>query len=475
MMKNKYTLDKKVGGGSFGQVYFGKLDVAIKRIPKKLIIEQDMSQSIEREKNLLKKCQSENVVKLIDCIETKDYIDFIFEQCESDLKSFLNEKSKGFKISEIRNIMNQLNNAFKILYSNNIIHRDIKLENILVSYLNKDKSDFIVKLGDFGFSRETFIDIYDSFCGTPDTMAPEIINEEHYNYKVDLWSIGMIIYELYYKNFPKFDKNYNIISNLPNNEYLKDLILKLLKKNPEQRLTWKEYFNHPFFLDIKHINIVVLGQKQIGKSTLIESVLEDDFKIQEEENYKIYQSKKSRFKFMEMNGYDYENYSFENCLNDLNKLVDSQLETKEPDNYIHIIWYCINEDRFTNQEQKSFNELKQYYLNDKIPICVVHTYTLNKKGVFNFFHRIFGKNDGYIITCKLLAKEIEFKNEDDEVEDTIDSFGVDYLIEKTLEKLKKLCQDDNINQNYLLFQEDKSKKKESLISIIEQIQNLIKK
>ena len=115
MMKNKYTLDKKVGGGSFGQVYFGKLDVAIKRIPKKLIIEQDMSQSIEREKNLLKKCQSENVVKLIDCIETKDYIDFIFEQCESDLKSFLNEKSKGFKISEIRNIMNHLKYYIQII------------------------------------------------------------------------------------------------------------------------------------------------------------------------------------------------------------------------------------------------------------------------------------------------------------------------------------------------------------------------
>ena len=373
-MKNKYTLDKKVGGGSFGQVYFGKLDVAIKRIPKKLIIEQDMSQSIEREKNLLKKCQSENVVKLIDCIETKDYIDFIFEQCESDLKSFLNEKSKGFKISEIRNIMNQLNNAFKILYSNNIIHRDIKLENILVSYLNEDKSEFIVKLADFGFSRETFVDIYDSFCGTPDTMAPEIVNEEPYNYKVDLWSIGVIIYELYYKKLPKLDDNYNIISDLTKDKYLKDLILKLLKKNTEQRLTWKDYFNHPFFLDIKNINIVVLGQKQIGKSTLIESALKDNFKIQEKENYKIYQSKKSRFKFIEMNGFDDENYSFENCFNDLNKLVDSKLETKDPDNFIHIIWYCLNEDRFTNQEQKYFNKLKDYYLKKKIKICVIHKY-----------------------------------------------------------------------------------------------------
>ena len=78
-------------------------------------------------------------------------------------------------------------------------------------------------------------------------MAPEIINQEPYNNKVDLWSIGIIIYELFYKRFPKFDDNYNIISNLPDDEYLKDLILKLLKKNPEERISWKDYFNHPFF------------------------------------------------------------------------------------------------------------------------------------------------------------------------------------------------------------------------------------
>ena len=478
-MSSKYTLDKKVGGGSYGNVYFGKLNVAIKRISKQLIIDEDLTQDLEREKNLLTKCQSENVVKLIEYVESNDYIDFILEQCDTDLKSFLKQRKKGFKIPEIRNILNQLNNAFKLLYSNNIIHRDIKLENILVSYTKEDKSDFKIKLGDFGFSREIYQDITSSYCGTPETMAPEIINQEPYNNKVDLWSIGIIIYELFYKRFPKFDDNYNIISNLPDDEYLKDLILKLLKKNPEQRISWKDYFNHPFFLDIKNINIVVVGQKQIGKSTLIESVLENDFKIKENKKYKTYQSNKSRFKIIEMNGYDDENYIFENCLNDLNELVNSQIETKNPDNFIHIIWYCVNEDRFSEKEQKNFNDLKEYYLNDKIPICLIHTYTINQKTIYKFFMKILGKYDKYITTCKLLAKKIEFKNEDDEEEDEdedgIAAFGIDYLINKTLEKLMNLCKDDNINQNYLLFQNDKKKNQESLMSIIEQIQNLIKK
>ena len=180
-MRGKYILEKKIGGGSFGEVYLGKLNVAIKRIPKKLVKEENLYQDIEREKNLLIKCQSENIVKLIELIETKDNYDFILEQCDTDLKKVLNNKKEGFTIPEIRKIMNQLNKAFKLMNLNNIIHRDIKLENILVSYINEDKSDYIIKLGDFGFSREIFSDIYDSFCGTPETMAPEMEYQQHYN------------------------------------------------------------------------------------------------------------------------------------------------------------------------------------------------------------------------------------------------------------------------------------------------------
>ena len=473
-MRGKYILEKKIGGGSFGEVYLGKLNVAIKRIPKKLVKEENLYQDIEREKNLLIKCQSENIVKLIELIETKDNYDFILEQCDTDLKKVLNNKKEGFTIPEIRKIMNQLNKAFKLMNLNNIIHRDIKLENILVSYINEDKSDYIIKLGDFGFSREIFSDIYDSFCGTPETMAPEMVDQQHYNNKIDLWSIGIIMYELFFKKFPKFDDNYNIINDLPNDDNFKDLILKLLKRDPDERLSWKDYFNHPFFLDIKHINIAVMGKKQIGKTTLIESILnEDKINIKNKENYKIYESKKKRIRFFEMNGFDDNNYKFENCFDDLNTLINLKLESKELDNHIHMIYYCLQEDMFNSKESKDLNYLKEYYCNDKIPICIIHTYTLNKHAVFNFFHKIIGKNENNIITCKLLAKEIEIKNEEGEVEDVFVSFGIDYLLKKTLDKLKKLCEDDKNNQNYLSFQKDKKKTQEGLISIIEQIKSLI--
>ena len=136
--------------------------------------------------------------------------------------------------------MNQLNNAFKVLEANNIIHRDIKLENILVKYLDySNKSEMLIKLGDFGLSRQFFGYIDTSFCGSPETMAPEILNELPYNNKVDLYSIGMVMYELYYKKFPKFNKNY-IPNELPDDENFRDILEKLLKKN--ERIFYSSFF-----------------------------------------------------------------------------------------------------------------------------------------------------------------------------------------------------------------------------------------
>ena len=71
-------------------------------------------------------------------------------------------------------------------------------------------------------------------------------------------------------------KNNKEIIDLPEEDiYFKNLLEKLLKKNPNERINWNEYFNHPFFLDNKHINIIVLGKKNVGKSTLIKNVLDD--------------------------------------------------------------------------------------------------------------------------------------------------------------------------------------------------------
>ena len=367
--------------------------------------------------------------------------------------------------------MNQLNNAFKVLEANNIIHRDIKLENILVKYLDySNKSEMLIKLGDFGLSRQFFGYIDTSFCGSPETMAPEILNELPYNNKVDLYSIGMVMYELYYKKFPKFNKNY-IPNELPDDENFRDILEKLLKKNPDERLSWKEYFIHPFFLDMKHINVIVMGRKGIGKTTLIKAILKEDIVQDDMYNYTIYESKEQRFRFFEINGFDENDYTFQNCMDDINRLVDFQLETKEPENYIHIIWYCLHEEKFTHQEQKDLDSFKDFYSNDKLPICLIHTFTINRSPIGRFFNRIIRKNDNVVI-CKVLAKEFELKN--DKQDEIYSPFGVDYLLKRTLGKLKDIVKDEE-NETYLPLQNERRKHKDSFFSIIEQVQNLLVK
>ena len=186
------------------------------------------------------------------------------ELCDDNLYNILKKKEGGFSIEEIREIILQLNKTFKIMNENNIIHRDLKLENILVKYINKEKTKYIVKLADYGISRK-LKNLTNKLTniGTICTMAPEILKNEKYNDKCDLWSLGVIIYLLFFKNYPVHGQtemallnNIKLFEKKPlntNNELLDDLLSKLLKSDPKKRITWEQYFNHPFFKTIEEL------------------------------------------------------------------------------------------------------------------------------------------------------------------------------------------------------------------------------
>jgi len=167
---------------------------------------------------------------------------------------------KDFNIKDIIELLCQLNNTFKLMNENKIAHRDLKLTNILVKYENKEKTKYTFKITDYGVSKE-FLRLSSRFStkvGTVNFMAPEVLSEKRYNYECDLWSLGVIIYLLYFKNYPYLGMNENALLNQINNlgkKILKssgnknfdDLIRGLLASNPNERLTWDKYFNHPFF------------------------------------------------------------------------------------------------------------------------------------------------------------------------------------------------------------------------------------
>ena len=211
--------------------------------------------------------ENENTIKFIEGFKTDKELAMIMELCDDNLMNFLIKRNSSFSSKEIYDILNQLNNTFEILVKNKIVHRDLKLENILVKFENKEKTKFTLKLTDYEVCKKlkTFTEKCTGRVGTLKYMAPEILQGDKYGRECDLWSLGVIIYTLFFKEFP-FDGETDdkLIEQINSNEndklikktgniYLDDLIGKLLKKHPMKRLTWKQYFNHPFFKNSRNI------------------------------------------------------------------------------------------------------------------------------------------------------------------------------------------------------------------------------
>ena len=270
------VLEKQIGNGSYGKVYKGYFKksgekIAIKTLNKEKMNQHgnEMKQYLEkafiRELEAMKKCYCENSVKLYRNFKTEDYYYIIMELCDNDLSNELKKRRKGFSAKEItkeiKSLMSQLNNAFKKMDDNKIIHRDLKIENILIKYKDETKKDFIPKLCDYGFSKilkEN--DLTFTGLGTASTKAPEIWEGKPYNSKVDLWSVGVIIYQLHFKDLPYKGNNEKelykqIKENVPYKKsedlILRDLLDHLLVKDPSKRYSWEDYFNHPFFKEEK--------------------------------------------------------------------------------------------------------------------------------------------------------------------------------------------------------------------------------
>ena len=272
--KDKYELGRKIGGGGFGTIKEATIKnkdkkeeekVAVKIIDKDHIInsfigendynvpteeqKQTLYKEIYNEINIMQLVQEKNnrnTVKYLEKYDNENELAIIMELCDTDLKKMLAKKSKPFNDKEVHEILTQLNNTFIILYEHKIYHRDLSLDNILIK---EEKDKAIYKLSDYGISKKlvTLKKHFSTKAGKDDYMAPEI-NQGPYDGKCDLWSLGIIIYILIKKKNPS-KGILNIISKaeLSNNPDLNDLIRRLLIKDPKERLTWDEYFIHPFF------------------------------------------------------------------------------------------------------------------------------------------------------------------------------------------------------------------------------------
>ena len=298
-----YNLKKEIGHGSFGRVYIGedqktKELYAIKRVDKRQLQQsQYLEKAFWKEVEIMRKIQSPYSVKLYNVLTSLHYYNMVEELCDGDLYTELMKRPNGFSTEEVRRIMIQLNDAFAQMQKHKIVHRDLKVQNVFIKYTKRPEFD--VKLGDYGFSKELSDDITATKLGTPITMAPEILMNRAYTSKADLWSIGVIIYHLLFKDLPFKGSNEGMIlqnilhNNIPRNptdQLLNDLIHRLLVVDPKKRITWKDYFAHPFFGNTPRYIEVPEQEEKIDNELLKQYTVISAFNtgLKENEYYKCY-------------------------------------------------------------------------------------------------------------------------------------------------------------------------------------------
>ncbi|CAH8322799.1 unnamed protein product [Eruca vesicaria subsp. sativa] len=282
-----YELGPRLGSGSFAVVWLAKhrssgLEVAIKEIDKKKLSPK-VRDNLLKEISILSTIDHPNIIRFYEAIETGDRIFLVLEYCSGgDLADYINVHGK---VSEAvaKHFMRQLALGLQVLQEKHCIHRDLKPQNLLLS--SKEVTP-LLKIGDFGFARSlTPESMAETFCGSPLYMAPEIIRNQKYDAKADLWSAGAILFQLV-TGKPPFDgtNHIQLFQNIVRDTELKfpgdalneihpdcvDLCRSLLRRDPIERLTFREFFSHRFLHEPRQMHGITHfdADTSRGKSSL---------------------------------------------------------------------------------------------------------------------------------------------------------------------------------------------------------------
>jgi len=263
----KYKPTKLLGTGSFGSVYEAKNTifqnvVAMKVINKDPNNELD-EQEIRNEIDILKKLSHPNIVKIYEFYVSNSHYYIVTEFCrDGELFSYIKNK---YSERQLAVLFYQVFSGLWYLHDNKILHRDIKLENIMISQKEKDNETgeelFWVKIIDFGTAK-----IFEKnkkekdVVGSSYYIAPEVL-KQNYNEKCDTWSVGVILYMMLVGRAPFDGKDdEEIILKINSADYnskepklmkhspeVRDLVSKLLQKDTDKRYSAKEAIAHPWF------------------------------------------------------------------------------------------------------------------------------------------------------------------------------------------------------------------------------------
>ena len=260
----KYEIHHQIGIGSTSVVALAinlktQRKYAIKIVNRNFMIEQGLFLRFEQEIRIMKSFDHPHIVKTEEILFDKNYIYVVMEYCfNGDLFDYIKTASP-LPEGECLKIFEQTLQALSYLHHKKIAHRDIKPENILF-----DKN-FNIKLIDFGFSRTFDNNIFfESICGSPAYVAPEIVTGKKYNATADIWSLGVVLYAMVVGQLP-FEGD-DIKEQLKKVAYsqpvyptklshaLIDLLTRLLEKDPMRRISLGKIKIHPWINGFEEVD-----------------------------------------------------------------------------------------------------------------------------------------------------------------------------------------------------------------------------
>ena len=303
MQIDNYILEKQLGAGAFGEVYLSKLATdpsklfATKVYERKKIEGTGQFKYLTNECNIMHDLNHPNIVKLVDVKKTKNHYYIMMEYCnggelEGALEKYKEKYGKPFSEELVQYFMRQIIDAFKYIHANGVIHRDIKLENILLNYkTEEDKNNLnlmnaTAKIIDFGFAcKISGNNLAHTAVGSPLNAAPVILKKMTgesaklgYDQKADIWSLGSICYHMLIGK-PIFDAEDmdDLISKVEKGSYklpanlsreIVSFLNGMLQYEPKNRLTAEQLSNHEFLRnnvkDFHKIDLTSISGKVSG-------------------------------------------------------------------------------------------------------------------------------------------------------------------------------------------------------------------
>ena len=405
-----YLFGRQIGHGAFGKVNIslhvasGRL-VAIKTFKKKNLKNKHARNKIKHEIDMLGKLRHPFITQILDSFETDKHIFIVMEYICGDLLGFIRKRGK---LSEpmTKVIFKQIIEGLRYIHKKKIVHRDIKLDNILIDLTNT------VKICDFGVSKKINKgDIMYDHCGTPAYIAPEIFKNRGYEgFSCDIWSAGVTLYYMLggvqpfcadsMKDLEKIilEGKYDKLEGV--SDEANDLIDKMLQLDPKKRLTDDEILNHPWIA-----NINLNHRSKLSLFTDAEKILLSKF------NVDYLTSDKSEL---------IENFTLKN--------LETNKDSKDEGNTKSVIFAPYNSYIESNDEENKENEdflkIKKKKKREPFEEEIIYKELKVRNDICKFGYRVHQANiqyelsnnkdfeNGFIKT----QKEEEFKNENEKIE-----------------------------------------------------------